>query len=254
MKKALMLNLFAFCTASWAHLPTNGLGHNLFYMGFHGNSGLATLQNNDTFTDNSFTVNHRHDLSAWGYGGGAFMGYNIYCHQHLLLGLEASANIYSNRGYHTFNLYNPDEMRYSRFEYSFDMDYSLHLTLRPAYRIDPNDLLYFQCGLAYAEVNVRVCNLVEENVETEDIINHSRESTWGPTLGAGLQHRITPSLSFFAAYEYTRYRQVCFKNLPQGQPLIPPTGTAPAPRHGVLADRNGYVDTNIAKIGIIFTL
>lgn len=247
MRTAALSFLFiGFCATTQASC-LNELRHNIFYMGFNTGTSFATAQTFDHYSEiNGNHHSDREEYSARGYNGGAFLGYNFTACDKVILALEIGGDLYSNRGYGSTQFFYPTPVpASSNFEFSADVDYSLRLSLRPAYIINDCNLLYLEGGISYAEVNMRATNLVSDFVTPENDIVNDREGTWGLTLGVGLQHRITPCFSVFTAYEYTRYRRLCFRDIVQ----FNPEGDI-----GTLGGRDGIVDTNIFKLGFMFTL
>lgn len=258
MQKFLLALCLTFCTGSVFAYGAKGLRHTFYYVGLNSGASIAHFQGTDNYSDTEdqpqlpppppppYTAHHKNEVSARGYNGGLFFGYNFYCCGDLVLGLELSGDLYSNRGYYTINYWNPNNNAYSGFEFSFDVDFSLHTTLRPQFFINDDNLVFAQIGLAYADINVRAANLIASNVGNNINPVNSREATWGLTLGVGIQHRASCHISTFASYEYTRYRNICLKDVvqaSQGDDVV----------FGAFTNRDAFVDTNLFKMGMIFT-
>lgn len=249
----LALGLFAVATTTSAH-DTSGLRHTFYYLGLSTGAGFAHFQGSDNYFETDvptppalpYMSCHRNEVSARGYSGGLQFGYNFYCCNNVLLGIELSGNLYSNRGYYTVAFYNPNNNNSALFEFSVDVDFSVHATLRPQYVINDCNLVYGQIGLAYADFNVRGANLIAANVGDNPNPVDNRESSYGLTLGCGLQHRASAHLSIFAAYEYTRYRELCLNDVLQTPPIPQMLG-------GAFRDRTARMDTSLFKLGLLFT-
>lgn len=251
MKKVILLAaLTAFTTNAMAYRHAeHRQTHNKYYVGVNTGASFVTNQSFDHYdSDTPYWHDLREESSARGYNGGVMFGYNFYCDCNMMLGAELSFNMYSNRGRYTDNFYNPDNSKHSNFEFSHDMEYSWHLTLRPSFIITPCTLFYMNLGVGYAKVNFKAENKIYANADPYPNRFSSDETKYGFTLGAGLQKRITNCISVFAEYQYTYYGDFCPDKVKQGGTMVPveqPEGT--------FTNRGAVIDTNVFKIGMMYT-
>lgn len=264
MKKALFLTMFLGCSsAAVAHTKP----YHTFYFGANTGASFVTNQSFDWYHTEpqdgpGYHFINREESSARGYNGGLMVGYNFYCDCNMMLGIEASANLYTNRGHYSTVFYNPHNETTGNWEFSHDMNYSFHLTAHPSFLINNCTILYFNAGLGYAKVNFRANNLAyghSQDMEWEDDhVNGHHHTSWsddenayGFTLGAGIQKRITACVGVFAEYQYTHYGKVCLDDAPKAHSH----GSAPSlPPLGVFSERDATIDTNVFKVGLVFTM
>lgn len=248
MKHGIVLGL-ALCaaTSAYADHASFNQAHNRLYFGVNTGASMVNSQSLNHYSANDdYTVNFREESSARGYNGGLVLGYNFFCDCHMMLGIELSGNLYTNRGHQTVDFYNSGDGYYSNFEFGHDMEYSFHITARPSFIINPCTLFYFNVGAGYAKINFDAQNLIPENAGVFTRHQSDNISRWGLTLGAGLHKRITNYVGVFGEYQYTYYGECDLGRLYQGSSLIDPVGA--------FTERSATIDANVFKFGLLFNM
>jgi opacity protein-like surface antigen len=224
----------------------------------------------------------RDEASARGFNGGLTLGWNFYCDCEYIYSVELSGNLYSNRAYQNIwledrNFQGPrqeDEHRFERninIEESWDMSYSGELVFKPGFFICDATQIYAILGGSVAQVKDRVTLLSdndrrhhrdgEENHKKKrgDSNSHEdSETVYGFVLGAGVQKQLCNRLSFYSSYEYTYYGRTALDSSRADNNRhhdwdVRGDDDEDCVRRNLLSDRKLRLDTNIFKVGLLYT-
>jgi len=224
----------------------------------------------------------RDEASARGFNGGLTLGWNFYCDCEYIYSVELSGNLYSNRAYQNIwaedrNFHGPrqeDEHiseRNINIEESWDMTYSGELVFKPGFFISDATQIYAILGGSVAQVKDRVTLLSdfdrrhhrdgdENHKKKRDHNSNSHEDSetvYGFVLGAGVQKQLCNRLSFYSSYEYTYYGRTSLDSSRvdniRNHDWDVRGDDEDCVRRNLLSDRKLRLDTNIFKVGLLYT-
>ena len=144
----------------------------------------------------------RGNFSTDGGIGGLQLGYNLQRDRLVLgvevdlggLGLDGSKQLDGWNGDHSFNYF---------VKYSLASGFYGDITGRLGYAAD-RSLFYVKGGAAFLRTNF------EQNFYN-DVINQSNQMLWGWTVGAGVEHMLSPNWSVKAEYQHFDFGEATFK-------------------------------------------
>lgn len=224
--------------------------HKGFYVG--ANTGTSyvdgehftKLIDTQTETQPDFTpVIYRDDAGARGFSSSLFAGWNFYCDRGLLVGIDLSADIFSNQGRFTEYLQTP--IHKINYQESFNLNYAINTTLQPGWLINDCTVLYGILGYSYARMDVVAKNLYIPSAGTSALESKHGDTIHGFVLGAGIRRQFAKYVSVFASYQYTHYGRTCLSNIRSGEGL----NFSPFE----LKERSITLDSSVFKIGMAVT-
>lgn len=223
--------------------------HRGFYVG--ANTGVSyvdgehftRLVDTNTETPDFAPVVYRDDAGARGYSSSLFAGWNFYCDRGVLLGIELSGDIFSNRGRFTEYLQTP--LHKFNYQESFNLNYALNTTLQPGWLINDCTVLYGILGYSYARMDVIAKNLYLPSAGDSAVESKHGDIVHGFVLGAGIRRQFAKYVNVFASYQYTHYGRTKLNDITSGEGLLYSPVT--------LTDRSITLDSSVFKIGMAVT-
>lgn len=228
-----------------------------FYIGINSGAAFVTGQTNDKFitapnfyNPTSLTTHYRDEASQRGYDGGVFLGWNFYADREYVYGLELSGNTYSNTANQTFWNFTPDVDAFNliNFQESWKIRYAFDLTFKPGVLISDSSELYGILGVSTAKLKTKLKNLVPNSAGSSPLTFSDSKDVYGFVLGAGLNKQLCNHLGLFTSYQYTYYGS---KHLSDGVEGNPGEGNDVFQTY--VKHRNLRVDTNVFKVGLVYT-
>lgn len=214
-----------------------------FYIGANTGASFVTAQTqNVSSIDNVQGLTRtiaRHEDSARGYNGGVLLGWDFYADKEYIVGVVASGNAYTNRGFQTYS--NPGAVVPQHFQESWKMNYSADLNFKPGWFISESTELYALLGASVARIDTEYKNFVFYGYDNKPL--EQKKTLYGAVLGAGVQKQLCNRFSVFASYQYTYYGKTRLNDV-----VINTEGGLISTDH-----RKMRIDTNVAKIGLIYT-
>lgn len=226
--------------------------HKGFYVG--ANTGVAYIdgdhytklidaQSDPQIAADFAPVVFRDDAGARGFSGSLLAGWNFFCDRGLIVGIELSGDIFSNRGRFTENLQTP--LHKINYEENFNLNYAVNTTLQPGWLINDSSALYAIVGYSYGRMDSEAKNLYLPSAGDSVLQSKHGDAVHGFVLGAGIKRQFAKYVYVFASYQYTHYGRTGLADVTGG------AGKAFSPF--MFKDRSITLDSSVFKLGMAVT-
>jgi opacity protein-like surface antigen len=169
-----------------------------FYFGLHAGTSIANTSFTDPFGPSMFGDR----VASPGFLGGGQVGYNWVVAPGWIVGIEGDGSLLSSDGTNTCLQFSPD---FVGSTCKVDPRALGTLTGRAGFTIGPTGrtLLYGKAGLAVVDDVIAVQGNYQFGLTPST--TSTNYAQWGWTLGAGVEHALTPAWSLKLEYDYMQF-------------------------------------------------